>query len=127
MSICHVTALYLRDDGSPVLVDRGVRVCEDALPLTKNIVSPGYAPIEQYAGKCQGPWTDVYSLAATLYRVAIGSAPPEAIDRARALQGEGRDNYVAAKERADGRYADRILRAIDLGLTFNWQDRPPNL
>jgi len=29
----------------------------------------------------QGPWTDVYGVAATLYRVIVGQAPPIALDR----------------------------------------------
>lgn len=42
----------------------------------------GYAPIEQYgfSGQ-QGPWTDIYAFAATLYRALVGSAPVEATSR----------------------------------------------
>ena len=43
---------------------------------------PGYATIEQYGfeGK-QGPATDIYAFAATLYRALIGSDPIEATER----------------------------------------------
>lgn len=43
---------------------------------------PGFAAIEQYGfdGQ-QGPWTDVYGFAATLFRTLIGNPPPEATER----------------------------------------------
>lgn len=43
---------------------------------------PGFAAIEQYrdAGG-QGTWTDVYALAATVYRTLVGNPPPEATER----------------------------------------------
>ena len=41
----------------------------------------GYAPIEQYQHKGQGPWTDVYGLSATIYYCLTGKAPPQALDR----------------------------------------------
>lgn len=41
----------------------------------------GYAPIEQYQHKGQGPWTDVYGLSATLYFCLTGKTPPQALDR----------------------------------------------
>lgn len=43
---------------------------------------PGFAAIEQYGYDAQpGPWTDVYGIAATLFRTLIGNPPPEATER----------------------------------------------
>lgn len=43
---------------------------------------PGYSAPEQYAqSSWQGSWTDIYSIAAVLYRVLTGTQPTEAINR----------------------------------------------
>ncbi len=73
-------------DGSlrPVLIDFGLaKHYDDAGQATSSIAaagySPGYAPLEQYAGISSfSPRCDVYALAATLYFCVTGHAPKAA-------------------------------------------------
>ncbi len=76
--------LVCTDDGRTVLIDFGLARSFDAgqTAAMTRIVTPGYAPPEQYLGAARfGPATDVYALAATLYRLLTLRTPPSALER----------------------------------------------
>lgn len=68
----------------PILLDFGaarVTLGEQSRSLSA-VLTPGFAPYEQYSARGnQGPWTDVYGCAATLYFLVTGRAPPDASER----------------------------------------------
>jgi serine/threonine protein kinase len=73
----------------PILIDFGAaRQMARATTMTA-ILTEGFAPLEQYPD-CgpQGPYTDVYAAAATLYAVSTGRVPPPATARLRGAQPE---------------------------------------
>ena len=76
--------IIVRPDGTAVLIDFGAARQISAMGEHSNTINVkhGYAPYEQYSthGE-QGPWTDIYALSATLYRLTTGVTPPQAIDR----------------------------------------------
>lgn len=68
-------------DGTLKLLDFGcARSMEDGKSMTV-LLKHGFAPVEQYQTRGQGPWTDVYGLSATIYYCLTGLIPPSAVDR----------------------------------------------
>jgi serine/threonine protein kinase len=113
--------IYIRSDGSPVLLDFG-SARQKSQELTA-IVTPGYAPFEQYhtQGK-QGPWSDVYALAGVLYWMVTGNRPLDSAARVR------EDSLPSAVQAADRqRYRPEFLAAIDWGLAPHEDHRPQSV
>ncbi|WP_164513327.1 serine/threonine protein kinase [Thiosocius teredinicola] len=76
--------IYLTDKATPMLLDFGAaRMALAGVTKTMTVMlSAGFAPFEQYHAKGrQGPWTDVYGVAATLYYMVTGKVPQDAIER----------------------------------------------
>ena len=116
--------IIIRDDGSPVLIDFGSArqaVVSKSRSVTA-IVTPGYAPIEQYSAKGhQGPWTDIYGLGAVCYRCLTRDVPDDATERLRG------DPLVSVSKRCKGKASVALLGAIDRALRVHEGERPENI
>ena len=65
-------------DGTVKLMDFGcARDFQSGLTETITL-KHGFAPREQYSGRDQGPWTDVYAMCATVYYCLTGQVPARA-------------------------------------------------
>lgn len=119
--------IYLREDGSPLLLDFGAARLEfGAVDADSTaVLTPRYAPPEQYRpdGE-QGPWSDLYALGATMYRCITGDAPLEAPRRARALEHDFPDPHRPARVLGDGHFSAELLDAVDWSLQVATRDRP---
>lgn len=117
--------IYLRaSDGSPVLLDFGAArqtLTRDS-PQLNPMYTPGFAPPEQYQGlDLLGPWSDIYSVGASIFSCLAGVAPQSA--DARLYE----DKQESAKKIWNGQYSEELLDIIDWCLRLDPQDRPPSV
>ena len=116
--------IYVRkEDGSWVLLDFGAaRQTVGGMQAMADVVTPGYAPLEQYQGGEQGPWTDIYAIGATLYWMITGAKPAPAPERQ-----SGVAEYVPAVQAGEGRYSEEFLMAVDWALQVDPKQRPQSI
>ena len=123
-------AIMVRTDGTALLTDFGLdaKVAGGARQTFGGSarlgadVKPGYAALEQYsASGREGPWTDVYGLAAVAYHCLAGRAPLDAPRRAL------RDDLVPVAELVGDPGAARTVAAIDAALQMAIAKRPQSV
>ncbi len=132
LSMLHAQRVYHRDispdnillvaNDAPILLDFGAarRTVGDMTQAFTAILKPSYAPLEQYAEDPQlkqGPWTDIYALAAVLYAAIVHKPPPPSVARIY------KDPLEPLATRNLKGFSVAFLEAIDRGLAVRPDDR----
>ncbi len=116
--------VYLRTDGTPVLLDFGAsrQTLMSDQPVLKPMYTPGYASPEQYDRReLLGPWSDIYSVGASLYACVTGSAPPRADERLE------HDSLAAVSRTHAGQYSPQLLGLVEWCLRLDPLARPQSV
>ena len=118
--------IIVQKNGDAVLLDFGSarQIIGDMTQGLTVILKPGYAPVEQYSDDDdmqQGPWTDIYALAAVMYYAILKTPPPMAVARIvkDSLQPLHKGDYPG--------FSTKFLMAVDKGLAIQPKDRPQSM
>ena len=108
---------------NPTLIDFGASraAMADRTAAMTAIFTPRYAAAEQLTSDKQGPWTDIYSVSATLYHSITGRAPPSSLERAL------NDTYEPLAGLSLAGFSAGTLPGIDAGLALRAKDRPQSI
>ena len=114
--------VFISMEGRPVLLDFGaarITLSEDQMKM-KPMYTAGFAAPEHYRFKPRelGPWSDIYSVGATMY-TCIGGTPPQAAD-----QREQKDRMIPLRTLARDQYSDDLYGIIDSCLAIDYMKRP---
>ena len=114
--------VFITMEGRPVLLDFGaarITLSEEAMKL-KPMYTAGFAAPEHYRFKPEelGPWSDIYSVGATMY-TCIAGTPPQAGD-----QREQKDKVIPLRNLARQGYSDDLYDIVESCLQLDWLKRP---
>jgi serine/threonine protein kinase len=113
--------ILVLSNGTPVLLDFG-SARQEMLRMAVGQVSDGYSPPEFYANSDKvGPWSDIYGLGATFYKLITGFKVPVATDRSVS------DSYVSLSIHAANGYSVKFLELINSSLTLTVSERPQSI
>lgn len=120
--------LYLTRRGEPILLDFGAAkmAMDGATQSATRIGSAGYAALEQSSTRQKlGPWTDIYGLSASYYRMITGDIPPPADERGADVMEGGKDplDWIQRRDLSKP-ISSRFASALDYGMALNARDRP---
>lgn len=116
--------IYLRYDGSPVLLDFGAarQVIGEDSPSLRSVHTPGFSAPEQHDKDIPlGPWTDIYAVGASLYACLGGKSPVSVRERME------NDTLVSAVHAFSGRYSRQLLETVDQCLRLDHLKRPQSV
>jgi serine/threonine protein kinase len=116
--------VYVRNDGTPLLIDFGAArqtLGEEGRKLPPTF-TPGFASPEQHVRREDlGPWSDVYSVGATIYSCFAGAPPQAANERLE------KDALVPASRAYSGKYSTELLDTVDWCLRLDHLERPQSV
>jgi len=116
--------IFVRDNGSPVLIDFGAsrQAVSGATKSITSVLTPGYAPLEQYSGDGnQGPWTDIYAMAGVFFRAVANDNPPDAVSRLKS------DTVPGKLSDLRGRVSEPLLRSLEWAMRLDEHERPQSV
>jgi serine/threonine protein kinase len=116
--------IYLRNDGTPLLIDFGAarQVLSAGGMKLPPTYTPGFAAPEMHARReLLGPWSDIYSMGATMYTCLAAAAPQPADER---LQN---DRLAPASRAFAKAYAADLLEIVDWCLRLDHLQRPQSV
>ncbi|MDA0225005.1 MAG: serine/threonine-protein kinase [Proteobacteria bacterium] len=116
--------VYVRNDGTPLLIDFGAarQMMTTGGTRLPPMYTPGFASPEHYANRENlGPWSDIYSVGATLYSCIAGIAPQPADARVTG------DKVEPAQRRFKGKFSPMLLELIDSCLEIDPNARPQSV
>lgn len=121
--------IFLTKDGSVKLIDFGASryaTTSHSRSLTV-IIKPGYSPEEQYRSRGdQGPYTDVYAIAATLYRMITGKTPPDAMERRAKYENLNKDILIEPHKLVKNISRNREVAILN-AMNVRVEDRTPDI
>jgi len=114
--------IYIAMEGKPVLLDFGAAriALSDEPQKLKPMYTAGFASPEHYRfvpGEL-GPWSDIYSVGATMY-TCISGTPPQAAD-ARAKK----DHLIPLRSLTKQSFSDHLYSLIGACLKLDYMERP---
>ena len=116
--------IYIRQDRTPVLLDFGSarQTLSEVQPILVPSYTSGFAAPEQYGDHTLlGPWSDLYSVGASMYACLVHAAPMSAEHRMK------EDRLQPAKKMGKSIYSDSLLEIIDNCMALNHMERPQSV
>jgi len=116
--------IYLRMDGTPILLDFGAarQTLRADAPKLYPMYTPGFAPPELYSRNGNlGPWTDIYSIGASIFACMVG-APPQPAD-----QRQTNDRMETHYRKLEGLYSQELIQMTRWSLMLDPLERPQSV